>query len=217
MEDLPNTSWSKPKFNSFEEPIQPIKRYFLNHWQLGSRQSNQWNKSRFYCYYRWRNNRIGHFKGSQGLGTKSITVIDVIAERLERSLLLGAQDVINGSQHDLRELIKNQHYAGRYDSVFDVVGNDETLDIALDLLKPAGKLVLVAVPSGEKRNIDVLKIFSQEKVLTASRTYSREDFIRAMELITTHKVNPSDFITHEYPFNSIDFALDRAENSKMKS
>lgn len=153
-------------------------------------------------------------KGAKVLGAKSITVIDVIAERLERSLLLGAQDVINSSQHDLRELSKNQHYVGRYDSVFDVVGNDETLDIALDLLKPAGKLVLVAVPSGEKRNIDVLKIFSQEKVLTASRTYSREDFVRALELITTHQVYPSDFITHEYPFSSIDFALDRAENSK---
>jgi L-gulonate 5-dehydrogenase len=70
-------------------------------------------------------------KGAKVLGAKSITVIDVIAERLERSLRLGAQDVINSSQHDLRELIKNQHYVGRYDSVFDVVGNDETLDITI--------------------------------------------------------------------------------------
>ncbi len=155
-------------------------------------------------------------KVAKVLGAKSITVIDVIAERLERSLLLGAQDVINSSQHDLRELIKNQHYAGRYDSVFDVVGENETLDIALDLLKPAGKLVLVAVPSGEKRSIDVLKIFSQEKVITASRTYSKEDFIRALDLITTHKINPSEFITSEYPFDSIKVALDRAENFKNK-
>ncbi len=124
-------------------------------------------------------------KVAKVLGAKSITVIDVIAERLERSLLLGAQDVINSSQHNLRELSKNQHYAGRYDSVFDVVGNDETLDIALDLLKQPVNWYWWQF-LGREANIDVLRFFLRKSAYCI-RTYSREDFIRALELITTIK------------------------------
>lgn len=141
-------------------------------------------------------------------------VIDVIAERLERARFLGADHIFNAFQNSLKELSQNRLFPDGYDIVYDVVGSEETLEVAMDLLKPGGKLVMVAVPEVERKYLNVKKIFAQEKVFTASRTYSMEDFTHALNLITTHQVDPEAFITSEYPFDSIGIALERAEKWK---
>ena len=153
-------------------------------------------------------------KVAKVLQAAPILVIDVIAERLERARHLGADHIFNASQNGLKELSQNRVFPNGYDIVYDVVGSEETLDVALDLLKPGGKLVMVAVQESERKYLDVKKIFAQEKVFTASRTYSMEDFTHALNLIVTHQVDPGSFITSEYPLGSIGTALERAEKWK---
>lgn len=150
------------------------------------------------------------------LQAESILVVDNIQERLNRAERLGAKYVYNTSQNHLKELINSHFQRNFYDVVYDVVGNNETLDAALDLLKPGGKLVIVAVPEGENRAINTTKIFAQEKKITASRTYTMNDFVKALDLIMDKKVDPSNFITSVFPLDSIETAIQKAEKEKGK-
>lgn len=146
-------------------------------------------------------------------GANPIIVCDVIPERIERAKSLGAHQTLNVSEFSFTEN-SLKVVPGGFDVVFDLVGEENTLENALDILRPRGKLVMVAVPNQDKKRLNIKKIFAQEKVFTASRTYSMEDFTYALNLITTHQVDPTDFITSEHSFDSIQIAFDRAEKKK---
>ncbi len=86
------------------------------------------------------------------------------------------------------------------DVVFDCVCANATVDAALDLLTPGGKLIMVASPHGEHRlDLSFAKIYRRELSLIASRNYVPDDFREAMRLMVEGRVKTEPLITGVWP------------------
>ncbi|HET7101428.1 MAG TPA: alcohol dehydrogenase catalytic domain-containing protein, partial [Terriglobia bacterium] len=70
---------------------------------------------------------------------------DLIDERLKMAAQLGARWTGNPKQTDVVKAISEAEPAG-VDFVFECAGEQETLDQAVELLKPGGTLVMVGIP-----------------------------------------------------------------------
>ncbi|MCX6090221.1 MAG: alcohol dehydrogenase catalytic domain-containing protein [Candidatus Atribacteria bacterium] len=147
-------------------------------------------------------------------GAGPVLVSDIIPERVERAKVMGADWAVDSRGVNLVEFSRKEVVPGGFDVVYDVVGSEVTLETGLELLKPGGMLVMVAVPEVEKKILNVKKIFAQEKKFTASRTYSMADYQVALDYIIQGKVEPLNMITSIFPLDSIRTAFEKVEHGK---
>lgn len=148
-------------------------------------------------------------------GAKRVLVSDIVPQRLQKAKALGIDFTVQENEEGIVNF--SRKLGLNFDVVFDTVGSEQSLEDSLDLLKPGGKLVLVAVPKSGKKPINLAKLFAEEKVFTASRTYTMEDFKRALSLIVSGDFRPERLITHYFPFDRIQEALFTAEHEKDKA
>ena len=87
------------------------------------------------------------------------------------------------------------------DVVFDVVGTDTTLRQCTEMLKPNGRLVLIALPHGAEPCVPYLPLFARELNVIASRTYFLHDFPKAIGLIDSGKVDVKPLISKVLPLD----------------
>lgn len=100
---------------------------------------------------------------------------------------------------------------GLYDVVVDTTGRSDVIQQAYAATKPQGRTILVGVP----RHDDPITIHSLPlhfgKVLTGSHggdSKPHEDIPKIAALVRAGKLNLSGLVTHEYPLDCINDALD---------
>lgn len=80
-----------------------------------------------------------------GADIKNIFFSDINRDRLDH-----AQELINFARfkhfYGLKEHIERQSFSERINYVFDCAGTQESFDMALKILKPGGKLILIGIP-----------------------------------------------------------------------
>lgn len=91
------------------------------------------------------------------------------ADKAAQAKALGADIAIDASAVDFVEVVKD---AGGADVVLDMVGGDYTAR-AIDVLKPNGRLVLIATQGGGKAELNLQKIMMKHLVITGSTLRSR--------------------------------------------
>jgi L-iditol 2-dehydrogenase/L-gulonate 5-dehydrogenase len=126
----------------------------------------------------------------------------VVVDRMEsrRAFLagLGFDHFVKADDGPLGEKIRRHLDAA--DVVFDCVCANATIDAALDLLTPGGKLVMVASPHGEHRlELPFAKVYRRELSLIASRNYVPDDFREAMRLMAEERVKTGPLVTGVWP------------------
>jgi threonine dehydrogenase-like Zn-dependent dehydrogenase len=107
---------------------------------------------------------------------------------------------------------------GGADIVFDCVGNHPSLTTSLRLVKSNGTLVLIGQPAELK--LDWTPLFIKEIKVIASNTFGTEliddekkrTMQVALDLISSGKIDMSDFITHKFPLEKYKEALEVASN-----
>ncbi len=127
-----------------------------------------------------------------------IHVVDPIAEKESAALWRGANIGIR---------LKGE----LYDVVIDTTGRSDVISKAYSLTKPHGRTILVGVP----RHDDPITIHSLPlhfgKVLTGSHggdSKPHEDIPRIASLVRTGRLNLSGLVTHEYPLDEVNEAID---------
>lgn len=96
------------------------------------------------------------------------------------------------------------------DYVFECVGKNETINRAIELAAPAGNIVLVGNPYSEM-NIPkdtYWKILRKQLKLsgTWNSSYAGEsgdDWHYVLNMLADGRIDPEQFITHEYPLDAI--------------
>jgi putative PIG3 family NAD(P)H quinone oxidoreductase len=125
--------------------------------------------------------------GASGVGTAAIQlcrlgdnpcIVSVgTAEKLERCLALGATDgVVRGNEAELANLL-----GGGFDVILDPVGGAQLAE-HLSLLRPGGRLVLIAFMGGREATLDLGRILVKRLRLIGSTLRSRSPDAKA-ELI----------------------------------
>jgi L-iditol 2-dehydrogenase len=133
-------------------------------------------------------------------------VTEKIEERVEAARKNDATWVGNPNKEDIVKEILKQKPAG-VDVVFECAGQQETIDQAVELLKPGGKLMLVGIPRLERISFVIDKI--RRKEITIVNVRRQNDCTqRAIDLIASGKTKVDFMITHRFALEQTQQAFD---------
>lgn len=147
-------------------------------------------------------------------GAQSVVVSEPIAERRDLAKTLGISWVCNPMEQDPVALVR--HSIGWADVVFDVVGSATTLCQSAEMLRPDGRLMLIALPHGEVTGIPYQPAFAKELNIIGSRTYFLNDFPEAIELLASDRINVASMIGKVLPLDGFAEGLQLLEEQPEK-
>jgi L-iditol 2-dehydrogenase len=133
-------------------------------------------------------------------------VTEKIDERIEIAEENGATWVGNPNKEDIVKEILNRQPAGM-DVVFECAGQQETIDEAVELLKPGGKLMLIGIPRTERISLMIHKIRRKEITLIDVRRQNKCTQT-CIDLIASGKIGVDFMITHRFKLEQTKDAFD---------
>jgi L-iditol 2-dehydrogenase len=141
---------------------------------------------------------------ARAAGVRTCYVTEKIAERVEVAAKHGATWVGNPLEEDIVGAVLKQNPLG-VDIVYECAGQQETIDQAIDLLKPGGRLMLIGIPRSEKVSICLDKTRRKEITIVNVRRQNKCTQA-AIDLVASGRVKPDFMVTHR-------FKLDRAKDA----
>jgi S-(hydroxymethyl)glutathione dehydrogenase/alcohol dehydrogenase len=143
-------------------------------------------------------------------GAYPIVAVDLVESKLDMARMRGATHVLNPTKTgDLDAEIRKIVGQKGPDKVIETTGAKSVIELAYNLTHPDGTCVLVGVPS-EKVTIYTLPIHFN-KVLTGSHggdCVPHTDIPRLIRLNEAGRLSFEGLITHEFPLEQINTALD---------
>lgn len=150
-----------------------------------------------------------------------IVTCDIKKEKLDKSIELGASDVIKINSEKIELIEKSKKIIGNngYDIIVDTTGVPELIDIAYNILAPQGRLVLVGQPKKGERiifsnasdNFFGKKIFDSE----GGKTNPDTDIKNYLKIIQNNKIDIEKIITKRIKIKDINSAIDEIKNHKI--
>jgi 2-desacetyl-2-hydroxyethyl bacteriochlorophyllide A dehydrogenase len=131
----------------------------------------------------------------------NVIVSEINEARVKMAQEFGLQSV-NPKESDVIQLVREQTKGRLADVVFEVAGAQPSLDIMTEVAGIRGRIVMVAI-HGEKKPIDLFKFFWKELKLIGARVYEKEDYEKAIELITANELPFEKMITDVQPLSNI--------------
>jgi zinc-binding alcohol dehydrogenase/oxidoreductase len=116
-----------------------------------------------------------------------VYVTSASEEKIERARSLGAIGGFNYKTQDWVKELKGRE--GGVEVVIDGTGG-ETIDRALDLLKPGGRLVNYGQTLGVAKEVQVRRIYWKQLTVLGSTMGTREEFETVMEMYRTGGLRP---------------------------
>ena len=148
-------------------------------------------------------------------GASLVIAIDLRDDMLEIATKLGADAVINPSKEDVNEKINKLTNNKKVDVSFEVGGSQATLNLAADICRMEGKLVIFGYHPGERKindlgywnwmAFDIINAHFRNihTILDGSRL--------GIELLNSGKINMKKLVTHTFPLEGIEEAFSTAE------
>lgn len=122
---------------------------------------------------------------------------DLIDERLKMAAELGAMWTGNPEKRDVVKAICEAEPAG-VDFVFECAGEQETLNQAVELLKPGGTLLIVGIPEVDEVRFPIHSLRRKELTIKNVRRQNHCT-APAIELVSSGRINVDPLITHHFP------------------
>ena len=135
-----------------------------------------------------------------------IFVTERIDERVEVARNAGAGWVGNPDNRDVVKEILRRSVAGM-DVVFECAGRQETIDQAVELLKPGGKLMLIGIPRTQRISFNIDSTRRKEITIVNVRRQNRCTQ-GCIELIAAGKIQVDFMITHRFEIEQTQRAFD---------
>ena len=144
------------------------------------------------------------------------TGADVIISEVNENRIAKAREMglkaVNPIKVDLVEYVKEQTDNRRADVVFEVAGVQPALDIMTEVAGIRGRILMVAI-HGQKKEVDLFKFFWKELKLIGARVYEREDYERAIDLVTKNELPFEQMITDVQPLSKIQEVFESIDNN----
>lgn len=131
-------------------------------------------------------------------GAKKIYMTDKINSRLAVAKARGADWTGNPEEIDIVKEMKKLEPLG-VDVVYECAGQQSTIDQALEILRPGGKLVLVGIPRESRMSFSIDYARRKEITIVNIRRQNRTTE-ESIELIAEKKVDVDFMVTHKFAF-----------------
>jgi len=143
---------------------------------------------------------------ARGQSAVKIYMTEKIVERVKIAGNAGADWVGNPDSEDVVRAISNCHPQG-VDVVYECAGQQETLDQAIEVLKPGGKLMMIGIPRHER--VSFCPDLMRRKEITLINIRRQNHCTqKAIDLLAAGKVNLDFMITHTFVFSQTPQAFD---------
>lgn len=141
---------------------------------------------------------------------KTCYVTEIVKERVEVAKNAGATWVGNPDEEDIVKEILQRQPAGM-DAVFECAGQQETIDEAVELLKPGGKLMLIGIPRTERISVIIEKTRRKEiSIINVRRQNNCTQ--AAIDLVASGKISVDFMATHKFKLEQTQDAFDMVAN-----
>jgi len=140
------------------------------------------------------------FQVSKAQGADRVLATDIVEERLPLAIEVGADWAIDSRQVDPIAFTRQQVGEG-FDVVFDLVGTEGVVEQAIQMTRPGGTIVLIAIPHQQKLSFNYKEVFRKELELVGTRVYNDRDFEDTLDLLASGKINAERLISHWIPLN----------------
>ncbi|NJB35249.1 zinc-dependent alcohol dehydrogenase [Croceivirga sp. JEA036] len=140
-----------------------------------------------------------------------VIISEVNETRIAKAKELGL-DAVNPTKLDLVDYVKSKTENRRADVVFEVAGVQPALDVMTEVAGIRGRIVMVAI-HGQKKEVDLFKFFWKELKLIGARVYEREDYEKAIELITANELPFEQMITDVQPLANIQTVFENIDKN----
>ena len=143
---------------------------------------------------------------ARAYGAGSVYCTDLNRGRLALGDRLGATGTIDVSGLDAADILERTDPAG-FDISFEAVGTPGTLETAMRLVRPGGKVVAVGVHIAERIPFNIM--LAQSKESTVIPVYlGRDAFPEAVDLLASGKIDGDLLISHRFPLARTAEAMD---------
>jgi 2-desacetyl-2-hydroxyethyl bacteriochlorophyllide A dehydrogenase len=149
---------------------------------------------------------------ARAAGAEKIIVTDILEDKLNKALRLGATGVVSALSENLSGDVRTA-LGESADVVFDCVSTQRTIQSGLEMAMKGGTVVVVGVPHGPV-NVPLHIIQDQQMRIQGAATYLAEDFDDAASMILRGQVSPEDFITATYPLDQAKDAFTAAASGR---
>jgi len=143
-------------------------------------------------------------------GARDVLVADVNDQRLETMRKLGASATLNAGSAD--QAAETQRSAGRgYDVVIDASGSAPARQMAFDLCRPGGQVVLLGM-AAQRSEVNFVASIRKEHRVVMSFAYTPIDFRRSLDLLIAGEIDLTSW-TVRMPLERGQEALERMSHS----
>jgi len=141
----------------------------------------------------------------------TIIGIDPVDYRLEAAKKMGATHVINPSNSDIAETIKEITNGAMVDISVEAVGKDSTVNDCFAVTRRWGTILVFGVPRKPIYNLALPELFRKEqKLLGSVGPQVQVDFPPAVDLVANDKMDMSPIVTHKLPLDDIQKGFEMA-------
>ena len=145
-------------------------------------------------------------KAAQAQGVETVDMTEIIPERIKMAQNAGAVWVGNPDAEDVVRTMASRARGG-FDVAFECAGKQETVDQAVDILKPGGMLMLIGIPREERISFCPDTIRRKELSIVNVRRQNHCTQ-KAMDLIAEGTVDLDFMVTHTFELNQSQRAFD---------
>ncbi len=148
----------------------------------------------------------------KAVGIDKIIVADLFDIRLANAKKMGASDLINASEKDVRIEVMALTDGEGADLVFEAAGSNKTAAQTIDLVKPGGKVVMVGNVYGEtpfkfleanNKEADIISVFRYVNI-----------YPKAIKAVASGKINVASLISKTFPFGQTQQAFECSSDEK---
>ena len=148
-------------------------------------------------------------------GINRITVVDIINDRLNKALEVGATNVINAANENSIEKVMELTGNQGVDLVFETAGSPQTQAQTVAYLKKAGTITFVGFNSGEPIGFDISTLMRKEGNITTVFRFANQ-FEKALEQLEASPIELERIVSHVYKLDNIQQALEVNMKEKDK-
>ena len=153
---------------------------------------------------------------AKALGAKSVLITDVSDFRLEIAKKVGIDYTINPLMQNLSEEIVKAFGPDKADLIIECVGINQTINDAIANARKGTDIVLVGV-FGDKPVVDLGTVQDRELRLIGMLMYQTKEYLKAIELVNSGKIQLEPLMTKHFKFEDYDEAYQYIENKKDKA
>jgi L-iditol 2-dehydrogenase len=136
-------------------------------------------------------------------GAAHVLGVDPLPHRRELAARAGA---LTADPADSAEAMRSLAPVIGADSVIEIAGTDNAVDLSIDLCRPGGRVVLAGIPDDDRTSFRAGPARRKGLTLAMSRRM-KDHYPRAIELVVTKKIELTEIVSHKLSLSDAQDAM----------